>query len=159
MKLKKLFYQEKIIQTDQDPERILCSLRSAAFPSKYDLFSKDAFHFKAGAARGGNRLYIAFHVRGRVVPDFSSHRNHVVFSVQPPLCSYIGLMLFTAAAVYSFISLLIYPHALPVCLIACIFEILYITNIKWQITACEEKIIRHLRDQTELIQRADSEIE
>lgn len=81
------------------------------------------------------------------------------FSVQPPLCSYIGLMLFTAAAFYSFISLLIYPHALPVCLIACIFEILYITNIKWQITACEEKIIRHLRDQTELIQRADSEIE
>ena len=116
MKLKKLFYHEKIIQTDQDPERILCSLRSAAFPSKYNLFSKDAFHFKAGAARGGNRLYIAFHVRGKVVPDFSSHRNHVVFSVQPPLCSYIGLMLFTAAAVYSFISLLIYPHALPVCL-------------------------------------------
>lgn len=144
--MKKLFYRVKSVQTDKSPEKIIQSFQSVAFPSKHNLFSENQFYFRTGVTHGGNRLYITFHVRGKVVPDFSSNRNLVTFSVQPPPCSYIGLMIFTAAVIYSCISLLLSAGTVFFFFAACIFEILYIANIKWQMTACEEKIIHRLRN-------------
>lgn len=124
----------------------MSSFKSVAFPSKNNLYSQDQFYFKTGVAHGGNRLYITFDVKAKVIFDFSSHVNIVNFSVNPPLSSYIGLLIFTSATIYSVITLLFSPHNYLFCLAACIFEILYIANIKWQITACEEKIINRLRN-------------
>lgn len=144
--MKKLFYRVKSIQTDKDMKKIISSFKSVSFPSKSDLYSQNQFNFKTSVARGGNRLYITFDVNAKVISDFSSHVNIVTFSLNPPLSSYIGLLIFTSATIYGVITLLLSPHNYLFCFAACIFEMLYIANIRWQITACEEKIIRRLRD-------------